>query len=173
MLKNRLQIAYIKRMVTVLPFKSFTTAQQRSFLSSLNRLQEKIIAAIDVLPSSLQTTTFLLFLPEDEYHELGLLYVQFLLKSKGFSILYLGANVPVQDVEYINKAKQPHFFYLHLTSFPPQQSFQKYITNLSAKSGNATILISGSIASYYKKEVPQNVVLLKSFAAVNTYISSL
>ncbi len=138
-----------------------------------NIIRQKIIAAIENLPAVYSKPSFLLFLPEGEYHELGLLYVYFLLKSRGLSVLYLGANVPIKDVGYVYEIVKPQYLYLHLISFPTQLSFQKYVSALSAKAPAATILLSGSMAQFCKKEVPSNLVLLKSFSAVTTYISGI
>ena len=39
-----------------------------------------------------------MFLPEAEYHEIGLLFMYYILKSRGANVIYLGANVPLNDV---------------------------------------------------------------------------
>jgi MerR family transcriptional regulator, light-induced transcriptional regulator len=58
-------------------------------------VRQKLISAIDQLPpASKAKPLFLLFLPEAEHHELGLLFVYYLLKERGLPVLYLGANVP-------------------------------------------------------------------------------
>ena len=38
--------------------------------------------------------TWLLFLPENEFHEIGLLFTKFLLVQNGNNVVYLGSNVP-------------------------------------------------------------------------------
>ena len=139
-----------------------------------NIIRQKIIAAIDGLPfPSTDKDLYLLFLPESEYHELGLLFIYYLLKEQGKPILYLGANVPVKDVDYVVQQKAPSTLYLHLTSFPGQSSFQKYLHHLSAIAPNAKIVISGIVTGVYTKEIPQNVTFLKSLQQVRSYINVL
>src|SRR5579875_826535 len=70
-----------------------------------NIIRQKVIAAIDALPPVLSGRQVLLFLPEGEFHELGLLYVHYLLKSKNKAAIYLGASVPIEDIHYIINIK--------------------------------------------------------------------
>jgi DNA-binding transcriptional MerR regulator len=137
-------------------------------------IRQKLISAIDQLPMSPKAgPLFLLFLPESEHHELGLLFVYYLLKKQNFPVIYLGANVPLKDVLYVVEHKIPNHLYLHLSSFPVKQNFAKYIHSLSEKAPQAHILISGALIEMYKKPFPQNIQPLKSLTAVTSYISSI
>lgn len=137
-------------------------------------VRQKIISAIDQLPLSTQKEPlFLLFLPESEHHELGLLFVYYLLKQQGVPVIYLGANVPLKDVTFVVEKKAPVYLYLHLSSFPLKQNFVKYIHTLSEECAGSQILLSGSLIDYYKKPLPPNVEPLRSLTAVTSYISAL
>lgn len=139
-----------------------------------NIVRQKIISAIDALPVATKATPpVLLFLPEYEHHELGLLFVHYLLKKQSLPVLYLGANVPVKDVQYVVQIKKPSHLYTHLTSFPRQLHFEKLLSQLSAQNPLATLLVSGSITSSYSKSVPKNVMFLKSLDSVFSYVSNL
>ncbi len=71
---------------------------QEHFLSNL--LCQKIFTAIDALPLPQEKEdSWILFLPENEFHEIGLLFANFLLRSKGQRVVYLGANVPLSSVK--------------------------------------------------------------------------
>lgn len=138
-----------------------------------NIIRQKIVSAINDLP--LQKTAapvYLLFLPEDEHHELGLLFVYYLLKKNHIPVLYLGANVPLKDVEYVIQLKNPQAAYLHLTSFPPQQKLEKFLHQLVLRCKGIKILISGSVTAKFPKSVPGNIIPLKSFSEVDAYISA-
>lgn len=137
-------------------------------------IRQKIIAGIENLSlASKETPLFVLFLPEGEHHELGLLYVYYLLRKKNHNVVYLGANVPVKDVEYLIQVMHPCYLYLHLTSFQGSQKFQKLLQNLQAQSLDHTIIISGFVAQLMKKSQAANIHLLQSLEAVQTYISSI
>lgn len=136
-------------------------------------IRQKIIYAIDELPLSDGTgPLFILFLPEGEHHELGLLYVYYLLRKKGLTTIYLGANVPLKDIQYILEVKKPEYLYLHLTSFPGQTRFQRLLQYLNQDASQSTIVISGFVAQLVKKSVYPNIQLLQSLSNVQAYINT-
>jgi DNA-binding transcriptional MerR regulator len=84
-----------------------------------NIIRQKFIAGIESTRSRMRLNkTALLFLPEDEHHEIGLLYMQYQFKSRGFNVLYIGADTPLTDVAYITERKKPDFIYTHIISSP-------------------------------------------------------
>lgn len=139
-----------------------------------NMIKQKLIVGTEMISPMIKLNkTGVLFLPEGEFHELGLLYVQFLLKSKGIKVYYLGANVPIEDVEYVIKHKNPDFIYSHLTSMSSAFSFEKFI-NLSLKKLNGVpFIISGRLAASYEKKIPPQINFKKSVQEVTEFISSL
>ena len=55
-----------------------------------NIIRQKLISGIETVKSPLKSDVkVLLFLPEGEYHELGLLFMYFLLKNRGINVIYL------------------------------------------------------------------------------------
>ncbi len=75
------------------------------FISCL--IRQKIIAGIDHLPNPLDGKKFILFLPEGEFHEIGLLMANYLLKKKGCVVYYMGQNLPDRDVERCIETVKP------------------------------------------------------------------
>ena len=71
---------------------------QEHFLSEL--IKQKIAVATDQKFSVENTgKNWLLFLPENEFHEIGLLFAKFLLVQHGFNVIFLGANVHMDLVQ--------------------------------------------------------------------------
>lgn len=139
-----------------------------------NITRQKLIVGIDQASAVLKAdTSFLLFLPEKEHHELGLLFVHFLLKRQGASVCYLGANVPLKDARFVADIKKPDFLYLHLTSAPPGLSVQKFLGQLSVNFPKNKIIISGFITRHYKKKIPRNIQFIPSLPQLSAFISSL
>ena len=139
-----------------------------------NIIRQKMIVAIDSAKSLLNVeTTGLLFLPEGEYHELGLLFVYYLLKSRGVKVLYLGANVPIDDVQYVIRELKPDFLFTHLTSVSHGFNFDRFITQAVKKFDNVPFLISGRLANTYEKKIPQAVHFKRSLQEVTEFIGSL
>ena len=138
-----------------------------------NIIRQKLVRAIDDLAfAQRKSPLFVLLLPENEHHEMGLLFVYYLLRKKNFPVIYLGANVPLKDVSYLFKLAAPQYLYLHLTSLPMQLNLQKYLQNLSLQAPEAQILVSGS--SVQKKSPPlANATYFQSITSVLSYIESL
>jgi DNA-binding transcriptional MerR regulator len=117
-----------------------------------NIIRQKLIVGIDQAKPVLKIKrSFLLFLPEREHHELGLLLVYYLLKKRGAEVFYIGANVPLKDAQFVNDTKKPDFIYIHLTSTSPGFNFEKFIRQTSEKISKPKIIISGFPTHGYKK----------------------
>lgn len=139
-----------------------------------NIIRQKLIVAIETTVSHFRLgRTFLLFLPEGEHHELGLLFVYYLLKSRGASVIYLGANIPLKDVENLVVLKKPDLAFIHLTSTASGFNFEKFLHGIQQRLGGIETVISGQITHQYKKKIPACVQFKHSLAEVLEYISSL
>ena len=138
-----------------------------------NIIRQKIINAIECLPLvERQQPLFVLLLPEQEHHELGLLYVYYLLRKNNLPVVYLGANVPEKDLRFLFSAKMPNYIYLHLTAYPKLHSLQKYLSLLSTAAPAASIVVSGCVAQAQKKGSFLNITFLQSLADVLSYVST-
>ena len=139
-----------------------------------NIIRQKLIVGIDQAKPVLRLKrSFLLFLPEREQHELGLLLVYYLLKKRGAEVFYIGANVPLKDAQFVNDTKKPDFIYIHLTSTSPGFNFEKFIRQTSEKISKPKIIISGFPTHGYKKVLPKNVEFKHSLVELIEFISSL
>ncbi|MCU0337469.1 MAG: MerR family transcriptional regulator [Sediminibacterium sp.] len=139
-----------------------------------NIIRQKLIVGIESCISHAQTgKVAILFLPEGEHHELGLLFMYYLLKNRGIKVYYLGTNVPMRDVDYIVRLKKPDFVYSHLTSVAHNFNFDKFLTNLHNRMPDMPAIVSGLLTQNYKKRVPSNVSFKKSLQDVMEYIAEL
>ena len=67
---------------------------QEHFLTSMIKI--KLSVAIDSLPNGNEKSdTWLLLLPENEFHEIGLLWAYYLIRKSGKKVVYLGVSTPV------------------------------------------------------------------------------
>ena len=139
-----------------------------------NIIRQKLIVGIDNIKCNPQSgKSILLFLPEGEHHELGLLFVHYLLKCKGIKVWYLGANIPLKDVLCVSSLKNPDFLYTHLTSCCQNFNFEKFLLNTHNRMPDKPVVVSGLLTQGYKKKVPANFSFKHSLAEVMDYISSL
>jgi MerR family transcriptional regulator, light-induced transcriptional regulator len=139
-----------------------------------NIIRQKLIAGIETAFTHISTNKLvLLFLPEGEHHELGLLYICYLLKTRGIKTLYLGADVPSSDIEFVSKLKKPDYLYTHLTSATGNFNFEKFLNQIHTRLENFPLVISGQLTSSYKKQLPPKVSFKTSLQEVIDYISGI
>ena len=73
------------------------TPVQEHFASVI--IRRKLLAATDgLMPPVRKNKKFLLMLPPGEWHEIGLLFADYLLRAKGFATINMGQNVPYENV---------------------------------------------------------------------------
>lgn len=132
-----------------------------------NIIRQKLIMGIENA-SNLQIgkKTVVMYLPQNEHHEIGLLYVLYLLKIRGTKIIYLGADVPLDELEFVVKMKKPDFVYSHLTSVSGRFSFEKYLTVIGDRLASFAFIFSGRIVQTYPNNPPKNIVFLNSLKEV-------
>lgn len=118
------------------------TPAQEHFISNL--IRQKLIVAIDGLPLPPKTAPrAVLFLPENESHELGLLFYYYLVKKLGFRPYYLGQNVPYKDLQSVYEQHQPQVLISSFTTNPSQKVLPGYVARMSAEFATSRIYLSG------------------------------
>jgi len=132
-----------------------------------NVIRQKLIMGIqNASPLQKASTSVVLFLPQGEYHELGLLYVHYLLKIRGVKVLYLGADVPLDDIVFVCDIRHPDYLYTHLTCVPAKLNLEKYLAEMHARLKSVPIVISGKVVNSYYKTLPASVVFKNTLAEV-------
>lgn len=139
-----------------------------------NIIRQKLIVGIEGVSTPLKINkSVLLFLPEGEYHELGLLFLYYLLKSRGATVIYLGANIPMVDMEFVAKLKKPDYLYTHLSTVGNSFNFEKFISLLDKRFKGSKVVISGQLTHVYEKKIPAHFKFIKSFSEVFDFIHNL
>jgi MerR family transcriptional regulator, light-induced transcriptional regulator len=120
------------------------TPAQEHFISNL--IRQKLIVAIDGLRVAPPTAKrAVLFLPENELHEIGLLFQYYLVKKERLRTYYLGQSVPHDDLKKVVAEHKPHYLITSMTSHPQTHSLQTYIHQLSKDFPKSRIYLSGAI----------------------------
>jgi DNA-binding transcriptional MerR regulator len=116
---------------------------QEHFISNLVR--RKLFTAIEYLPvANSEEDAWLLFLPENEFHEIGLLFSYYLVRLSGKKAIYLGSNVPQKSVLEAVKDISPKnllFFLVH-NDFPDH--IQAYLNTLADHLPDKNIFFTGN-----------------------------
>ena len=98
------------------------------FISNL--IVQKIQANIDrnlSLTQLNQDKVFVLYLPMNEIHEIGLLYLHYELSLRNYKSIYLGQNISIEHLSELKSLYQSIHFISYFTVEPPEENFIKYI----------------------------------------------
>jgi DNA-binding transcriptional MerR regulator len=130
---------------------------QEHFISSL--IIQKLYVAIDQAyqPDNTNGKKVLLFLPEGEYHEMGLLFYRYLMKKRGYETVYLGQSVPYDDVVKIVQAHNPDILVTAFVGSGTCGQMETYLNRLGKDFNNKTIYASGYQVCHRDCSMPRNV----------------
>lgn len=129
-----------------------------------NLVKRKLLSIIDQLPVHTDShPEFLLFLPENEYHEIGLTVADYLIRSAAKKTIYLGANVPFTNVVESVKTIQPEYLLTFVVTPKNDDRPTNYLNRLAKACPDQTILASGlTFNESNQHEMGERIVLLKS-----------
>lgn len=96
------------------------------FISNL--ISQKIQINTEKLQYNVTNTskTYVLFLPENEIHELGLLYLNYELVLRGNQTIYLGQSLPLNNLNYFFEGTQEICFITSMTVQPYDDRLADY-----------------------------------------------
>jgi len=140
----------------------------------INLIRQKIVAATDKIKRKQSGKPgFLLFLPEGESHELILLIMQFLLRSKAYKTYYLGQNTSLYDVEQAYKLVKPDYIYTILSERFTGQPIGSYIDELNRCCPQSVLLLSGYQLNVLNIPSGNKFKTLNSFAEAISFLDEL
>ena len=115
---------------------------QEHYISQI--IRQKMIVEIDKQNRPAEPKgVFLLYLPEGELHELGLLFYNYIIKSRGFDTVYLGQSVPYEDLKLVCELKTPDFIFTSVVAPIERQTLKNYIKNLNKDYSDVPTYVTG------------------------------
>jgi DNA-binding transcriptional MerR regulator len=90
--------------------------------------------------------TFVLFLPENEIHDIGLLFINYQLRSKGYHTIFLGESVPMESLTDLLEFFNEITFISYFTVYPETKDIPDYIKEFSQlllEKDNTELLLLG------------------------------
>jgi hypothetical protein len=138
-----------------------------------NMVRQKLLAFIDSLdapdPSS---ESWLLFLPENEFHEIGLIYAQLVIRLLGKKVIYLGSNLPFESViSAINHIK-PQNLLIFLVHYDLPEQIQKNLDDLASSFLGNKIYLAGNNKLISQINLKVNTEYLQSIESLELVINS-
>lgn len=104
------------------------------FISEL--IKQKIILRIEAQQRKTALTSdflFVLYLPYQEIHEIGLLYANYEILNHGFRSLYLGSNIPIESLTHVTKHHEQIKFLTYFTVKPDDQTVSEYLEQFTSE----------------------------------------
>lgn len=143
---------------------------QEHFISHL--IRQKLMVASDSLKDKPKNKgTFILFLPVNELHEIGLLFYNYLLRNRGFKVIYLGQAVPFDDLEKVTKITPSDAMLTFFVSPMTEETVQDYINKMHRNFPDLNIYITGhQVIADATLSYPKNIIKISS---VQEFVSML
>ena len=85
---------------------------------------------LQVLKPRKTDKVFVLSLPMNEIHELGLMYLNYEILSKGYKTIYLGESMPIENLKDLKKHFDSIVFVSYLTVQPDKESINDYVNKM-------------------------------------------
>jgi DNA-binding transcriptional MerR regulator len=127
---------------------------QEHFISNL--IRQKLIAEIDKLPiPTFKERPILLFLPENEWHEIGLLFYQYILRFQGVNSVYLGQSLPVDSLLQCIDRYKPKALITSILSSLDKNGIVKYFNEIHSKDSSYSIYAGGYQIDLYASDLPK------------------
>lgn len=101
---------------------------QEHFMSSM--IRQKLYSALDELKAVDNGKTFALFLPANELHEIGLLYLAYVLKERGDRVIYLGQSLPKEYLTDLLDNQKVDALISVFTTNPDVEYLPEYLRDL-------------------------------------------
>lgn len=144
---------------------------QEHFITQL--IRQKLILAIDGQQELRKDyKTFVLFLPENEYHEVALLYIHFLIRKKGHMVIYLGQNVPLDNLKKVFEIHKVDYMLTSIVA-KAQNAVSEMIKELVQFYGDKKIIIGGNFELDPSVTLPDNFSTFKTLQDFSEFIESL
>lgn len=142
------------------------------FISTL--IKQKILLNIEKIQNkkeSKDSKTFVLYLPMNEIHDIGLLFTQYELVSKGYHCIYLGPSVPIESLLSIMNYYDDINFISYFTVKPEKDDIHDYFKEFYEtilKSNKNELWVLGRLLEHVNRaKLPQQV---KTFSTIESLV---
>ena len=100
-----------------------------------NLVKQKVYTNTEKVHRSeyVKNKSFVLFLPENEIHELGILYLNYELNLRGYKSIFLGQSVPIENLEPLIASNEFVEFIAYVTVEPSKEKIDKYLQKFKKK----------------------------------------
>ncbi|MFC4721066.1 MerR family transcriptional regulator [Geojedonia litorea] len=111
---------------------STITPAHEHFISTL--IRQKILINIELVQQqhlNPSKKVFVLFLPDNEIHELGLMFIHYEIISKGYHSIFLGQSVPIDNLKELTTYYDDVTFISYFTVKPEKDQLLDYLKDFN------------------------------------------
>ena len=109
---------------------------------------------------------FVLFLPENEIHELGILYLNYLILSKGYRTIFLGQSLQTSSLQTLYSYETKYYFVSYITVEPSKDEIMPYLqtfyNKILDKQDSKLILFGPQQIAIDKETLPEKIEMFRS-----------
>ena len=136
-----------------------------------NIFRQNMIAEIDKLGmSDNNRATVLFFLPENELHEMSLLFYTYLSLKMEYHVIYLGQFVPWDDLEKTQQQVKVDFVFTAFINSVRKEELENYLVSLKDLFKTQKIFVTGSQLQLHQPEIPRNVKIIKDYREFRKFL---
>jgi hypothetical protein len=141
------------------------------FISNL--IRQKLFTAIDSLPAPRPgRATWILFLPENEFHEIGLLLAYYLIRLSGQNVIYLGGNVPELGLRGVIQEVQAEYLLMFLVHHDLPLNINRYLERFSGDLAVKKIFVAVNQILINQLKSVKKIIFLKSVDDLDQQLST-
>ena len=151
------------------------TPAHEHFVSTL--IKQKILLNIEKIQNqkiNKKSKTFVLYLPINEIHDIGLLFTNYEIVSQGYQSIFLGQSVPLNSLTDLLKYYENVVFISYFTIKPEKENIQNYIEEFNdtiLKNNNSELWILGRMQNELDISKLPNAV--KTFSSIENLVKVL
>lgn len=121
---------------------------------------------VQIIEPTRTDKVFVLFLPLNEIHELGLMYLNYEILLKGYQTIYLGESIPTESLLDLKKSFEKITFVSYITVEPNQEEIDSYISDMNSKlikNSDHELILLGRMTQYISsKNITKNIRIFNS-----------
>ncbi len=123
-----------------------------------NLIKQKIYTSTEKLQMVQPTRkdkVFVLYLPENEIHEIGLLFINYEIILRGYKTIYLGQTMPIENLSDLKNYYNNLHYISYFTVVPTKDKLTKYISEFEKQlndNGESSLWILGRQIQHLNKE---------------------
>ena len=151
------------------------TPAHEHFISAL--IRQKILLNTELLQAKNKiehNDAFVLFLPDNEIHEIGLMFINYELVAKGQRCIFLGPSVPISSLTDVLAYYKKVIFVSYFTVRPKKDELSNYISDFNAqllKDTDNELWILGQMTQHLDlKSLPN---AIKTFKTIDNLITTI